>query len=326
MRPNHPFFALTSLAAVEAIRQPIVLLLFATCIALTAITPMVLLHAFGEYGKMARESGLALHFLFGLLAAVLAAGSSLAREVHAGTAAAVLSKPVGRTTFFLAKFAGIALVIVAFSLGAILATLLSERVAERLTDTPGGSQFMIDWRTGWWLLATPFLGLAMAGVLNYTRRIPFGSSAFLLVFAALLLVFVTTGFYDRTGLRGVFDFRVDWRVLPAGILVTAALVTVAAMAASFSTRLGTAPTLTLCGLLFILGLLWEYLLGPAPASPWRAWLYSAVPNWQHFWVSDALTGGGIIPWAYVGHVVLYAATYTGAVLCLGALSFKHTDV
>src|SRR5262245_13254982 len=110
MRPNHSFVALTGLTAIEAIRQPIVLLLFTACVALTAITPMILLHAFGEYGKVSRETGLALHFLFGLLVAVQAAGSTLSREVREGTAAAVLSKPVGRTTFFLAKFAGIALV------------------------------------------------------------------------------------------------------------------------------------------------------------------------------------------------------------------------
>ena len=81
-----------------------------------------------------------------------------------------------------------------------------------------------------------------------------------------------------------------------------------------------------CGLLFVAGLLWESWWGPAPATPGRAMLYSLIPNWQHFWVSDALTGGGRIPWSYVCQAVAYAATYTGAVLCLGLGAFAHADV
>ncbi|MDA0577134.1 MAG: hypothetical protein O3B24_03445 [Verrucomicrobia bacterium] len=326
MRPIQPFFALTGLTAVEAIRQPILVLLFTACVTFTAVTPMVLLHTFGEYGKMARETGLALHFLLGLLAAVQAAASSLAQEVRSGTAAVVLSKPVGRHTFFLAKFTGIALVILAFSLGAALATLLSERVAERLTHTAAGAEELIDWRTAWWLLAAPLLGLAVAGLLNYTRRVSFGSTAFLLIICALLLVLLTSGAYDRTGARASFDLRVDWRVLPAGVLITAALLVISAVAVSLSTRLRPAPTLALCGLIFILGLLWEYLFGQAPTSPLSGWLYSIAPNWQHFWVSDALTGGGTIPWSYVGQVMIYAATYIGAILCLGTCAFARADV
>ncbi|MCE9614714.1 MAG: ABC transporter permease [Lentisphaerae bacterium] len=326
MRPGHAFFALAKLTAVEALRQPIVLLLFCGCVVLTALTPLLLLHAFGEYGKLARESGLACHFIFGLLVAVQAASSALAREVRTGTAAAVLSKPVGRTTFFLAKFAGVACVVMAFSIGAVLATLLSERVAEKWTITPQLAGNLIDWRTGTWLLVAPVLALAAAGILNYLRRAPFGSAAFLLVLAGLLVVFLVSAAYDRTGVRAEFDFRVDWRILPAGVLITAALLPLSALAASLSTRLATAPTLLLCGLVFVLGLLWEFWFGPAPATPARAWLYSLVPNWQHFWVSDALTGGGTIPWPYVARAVAYAATYTGAVLALGALAFEHTDV
>ena len=46
--------------------------------------------------------------LSGLFGAVLSASSSLAREIRSGTALAVLSKPVSRAQFLLAKFAGLA--------------------------------------------------------------------------------------------------------------------------------------------------------------------------------------------------------------------------
>ena len=46
--------------------------------------------------------------LTGLFGAVLSASASLAREIRTGTALAVLSKPVGRAQFLVAKFAGLA--------------------------------------------------------------------------------------------------------------------------------------------------------------------------------------------------------------------------
>lgn len=326
MRPWQPFLALAHLTAVETIRQPILLLLLTACVVLTALMPMVQLHAFGEYGKLARESGLAFHFAFGLVAAVVAAGSSLARDVQTGTASVVLSKPVGRAAFFLSKFAGIALVVLAFSAGAMMATLLAERVAEQWTITPRVAGDMVDWRTGWWLLASPFLALAVAGLLNYTRHRPFESTAFLLILAALAAVLVTSGFFDRSGHRAAFGVRVDWRILPAGVLITAALATLAAIAASLASCFGTPVVLTVCAIVFVLGLLGEHLFGLPPDTPLAAWFYSLLPNWQHFWASDALTGGGRIPWSYVAHAVTYAFTYAGAVLALGVLSFQQVDL
>jgi len=45
--------------------------------------------------------------LAGLFGAVLSASASLAREIRSGTALAVLSKPIGRAQFLLAKYAGL---------------------------------------------------------------------------------------------------------------------------------------------------------------------------------------------------------------------------
>ena len=82
------FVTLSILTAVEATRQPICLLLTTTCILLTMLTPMLALHNFGEDGRLARDSGLAYQFVFGLFVAAYAACSSLAREMRSGTASA----------------------------------------------------------------------------------------------------------------------------------------------------------------------------------------------------------------------------------------------
>jgi hypothetical protein len=317
-------FALTGLSALEVIRQPICLLLSISCVTLTAVTPMVLLHQFSEAGKLARDGGLALQFVIGVFVAGYAACSTLSREIREGTVATVLSKPIPRSGFLLAKFFGLLIVIVAFSTCTASATLLAGRVAEQWVTGTGD---VIDWRTGRLLLAAPALALALAGLLNYFRRCNFSSTAFLLLLLALLSVFLLSGSYDRLGHPAAFDFRVDWRIVPASFMIALALSVLAAIALCVSTRFGMAPTLTTCVILFVGGLMSEYCFGGRLESSFTAGLlYSVIPNWQHFWTADALTGGGTISGLYVLMTGIYALVYTTAVLLLGMVSLKNVDL
>jgi hypothetical protein len=315
------------LTAVEAIRQPICLLLTTTCVVLTALIPLIAMHNFGEDGKLVRDSGLAFHLVFGLFVAGYAACSSLATEMRSGTASAVLSKPVGREVFFLAKFVGVAIVVVAFSACATLTTLLSERVAEKFYSIPELTGYITDWQTGTILILAPFVAYLIAGAINYVARRPFGSTAFGLVFLCLLAAAFVAGFFDRTGHRAPFDLAVEWRILPASLLVTLALIVLSAIAMAMSTRLSTVPTLTFSGAILAAGLMSDYWLGEKAAiSRIAGFFYRIIPNWQHFWLSDALSNGGTIPWTYVIGAAFYAAAYSAGILCLGLLSFRHVEM
>jgi len=326
IRSARQFLSLASLTSLEAIRQPIFLLLVSANVVCTALVPMVLMHHFGEEGKLARDSGLALQFVFGLLITGYAASSSLAREMRKGTASAVLSKPVSRDLFFLAKFAGIAVIVLAFSTCSVAATLLAERISEKFVSSRPAFLYVTDVRTGALLLAAPAVACLVAGALNFFFRSPFESTAFGLLLATVLGVFFSSGFFDRAGRIAPFAFEVDWRILPAGVLVTLALLVLAAVALGLSTRFRTFPTLSICAALFFLGLVSDYLLGRrADTSLLAKGLYRAVPNWQHFWVSDALTGGGTIPVEYVLSAGLYAGLCCAGVLFLGLWSFHRAE-
>lgn len=318
---------LTRLTTVEAIRQPICLLLAASCILSIAATPLMVIHKFGEDGKFARDAALAFYFVFGLLISGYSAGSSLAREFRTGTASSILSKPVSRETFLLAKFIGIACVIILFSACVLPAAMLSERVDEKFCIGPGMTGYVTDLHTGVMLVAAPFAALLLAGIVNYAFHRPFGSTAFIFLLCCVLAVFVISGFFDRLGRLAPYDFRVQWRILPAGLLITLALLVLCAIAVSLSTRLGTVATLAACTGIFLAGLASDYLLGRhTQDSALAGILYRIVPNWQHFWASDALSGGGRIPWHYVRQATVYATAYCSGVLCLGILSFRHTEV
>lgn len=327
LRPLRQFLTLVRLTALEALRQPIILLLTTACVVLTAIVPLILMHNFGEDGKLARDSGFAFHFVFGLFVAGYAACSSLTREMESGTAAAVLSKPVGREVFFLAKIAGIAAVVAAFSLCAGLATLLVERVAEKFVMGDTYMAYTTDYQTGTFLLAAPALAYLLAALMNYRLKRAFSSAAFGWLVVCLLLVLFAVAFFDRNGHFASFDFRVQWRLLPVSLLLTMALVVMSAVAAALSTRLRTAPTLAACCALLVLGLMSDYLFGRhADTSLAASALYRILPNWQHFWLPDALGGGGIVPKSYVLQVAGYALAYLAGVVGLGMLAFKHAEM
>jgi len=321
------FLAMAGLTALEALRQPICFLLAVSGVVFIAALPLMIMHTFGEDGKQVRDGALAFHFVFGLFIAGHSAGTMLSREIRSGTASAVLSKPVGRELFFLSKFAGITAVIVLFSACAALATLLSERVAEKFYSTETLAGYLPDAVTGTMLICAPFAACFVAALVNYRFKRPFASTAFITLLLSLVLVLLVSGFFARTGRWMPYDFQVQWRILPVSILITMALIVLSGIALTISTRFETVPTMVFCSAIFLLGLMSDYVFGRfAGSSQLCGLLYAAVPNWQNFWTVDALAGGGTVPLKYVVSAGYYAAVYTAGILCLGMISFRHTEM
>src|SRR5437867_11041687 len=102
------FVTIATNAFMELIRQPVFLLLMTSSAVFVVYLASLPYFGFGDDPKLVKDSVLAVMLLVGLLGAVLCASNSLAREIHAGTALAVLAKPVGRAQFLLAKYFGLA--------------------------------------------------------------------------------------------------------------------------------------------------------------------------------------------------------------------------
>lgn len=319
MRTLRPFAALVATTVLEIVRQPLVLLLTLTALTTMGLLPVLTMFNFGEAGKLVRDGALALHFVFGLLIAVAAASEAIARNLRRGTAATVLSKPVGRGLFFLALYSGVAVTLILFSLMAALTTLICARAALLGWETD-------VWALGPWALAV-VSALLVAAADNYGRRRSFVSQAFLWLLPALGLAFLVAAWVDPDGHRTLFGAWIPWRLLPASLLVSTALLVLAAIALGFSTRLPPVFTMTLSVGVFFLGLVSEYLFDPARTSSWAArWARDLLPNWQHFWMIDALSGGGAIAWSYVVQAELYAGCYLVGALALGWWSFRRVEI
>ena len=123
------FLNIAANAFMELIRQPVFLLLMTGSVLFEIFLAVPYYFAFGDEPKLVENSALAVMLLAGLLGAVLSASSSLAREIRTGTALAVLSKPVGRAQFLLAKYAGLAAALTMLTYVNMVGVLLASRMA-----------------------------------------------------------------------------------------------------------------------------------------------------------------------------------------------------
>jgi ABC-type transport system involved in multi-copper enzyme maturation permease subunit len=321
------FWNIAANAFMELVRQPIFLLLMTGSVLFEIFLAVPYYFAFGDEPKLVENSALAVMLLAGLFGAVLSASSSLAREIRTGTALAVLSKPVGRAQFLLAKYAGLAVALSLLAYVNMVGVLLASRMA---FDAYGKTDLAALGIFG----AGVVLAYGLAGFSNFFLRRPFVSDA---VFALVLLttlaafaIFQFTSQMESLGTAG----QVNWNLLPAGILILFALWILAALALACSTRLDTIPTLAVCTAFFLTGLVSDYFyakaggtIGGGGASWWASTLYTVLPNWQLFWLADAIeTGKSTFQWAYVGKAFAYVVCYAGAALAIGTALFEEREL
>ena len=316
------FFTIAANAFMELIRQPVFLLLMTGSVAFELFLAVPYYFAFGDEPKLVKNSALAVMLLSGLLGAVLSASASLAREIRTGTALAVLSKPIGRAQFLLAKYAGLAAALTLLTYVNLIGVLLCSRMA---FDAYG--------RTDLAALGIFATGVAIAyslgGFSNFFLRRPFVSDAVLaLVVMATLAALVIARFTQQQQSLSTVA-QVDWRLVPAGILILFALWILAALALACSTRLDTIPTLAVCSAFFLIGLMSDYFFGQRAEAGnwWASTLYTVIPNWQLFWFADALDmGKSTFQWGYVGKAFAYVVAYAGAALAIGTALFEEREL
>jgi ABC-type transport system involved in multi-copper enzyme maturation permease subunit len=316
------FITIANNAFMELVRQPVFLLLMTSSAAFEIFLATPFYFAFGDEPKLVKNSVLAVMLLAGLFGAVLSASASLAREIRSGTALAVLSKPIGRTQFLLAKYLGLVMALTLLTYVNLIVALLASRMAFDAygdTDTLALGIFA----------AAIVIAYLMGGFSNFFLRRTFVSDATFSVVLMATIAFVIICFFNNKGQAQAFATGVDWRLVPASILILFALWILAGLALACSTRLDVIPTLAICSALFLLGLMSQYLFSEKAqaGSWWASLLYTVTPNWQLFWLADALeTGKHLYYWGYVAKAFGYAICYVGAVLAVAVMLFEDREL
>src|SRR5688572_22939867 len=157
-------------AFMELVRQPVFLLLMTASAIFEIFLATPYYFAFGDEPKLVKNSVLAVMLLAGLFGAVMSASASLAREIRAGTVLAVLSKPVGRANFLLAKFAGLIVALTVMTYVNLVAALIAGRMA---FDAYGSA----DVAAVGIFAAGVVVAYALGGFSNFFLRRPFVSDA-----------------------------------------------------------------------------------------------------------------------------------------------------
>ncbi len=310
------FGVLTRLAFTDLVRQPICLLITLASAALSIVLPLLTAHQLGQQTDLARDSALAFEFTGGAILVAFAACSTLSTETRDGTILTILCRPIGRGTFFLAKFAAVCGVVALFVASSTCAALLAERLTPRYFET--------DWLGVRLLLAVPVVTLVPAAVINWRSGRSMPAWTWILLLPALAVVVLAVSRVDAEGHPGRLGQFLDGRLVPAAVLVGVGLLILAALALGLAARLRLTPTVMILLCLLFSGLISGYAADQLNRWPAAALsLRTLLPDLQRFWPADDLSGGAPFGWRTVGAASVYGLVYTAGVLCLGMAAFRH---
>ena len=315
-------FTIAKNTFIETLRQPVYAIIIIAALFLFFLSPSLTMYTMSDDNKLLREVGLSTLFLASLFIAIFSASGAVGEEMEDETITTVLSKPVQRPIFILAKFLGVSAAVVLAHYICTIALLMAIRhgVLETAADTH-------DWTVLGTAAVIAVLTLLLTAFFNYAYDWEFSSTAVALagIFSTLGIVFLC--FIDR-----------DWQFNPSGnginaldvygsILLLLAAIIIVALAVALSARFNIVVTLSACVGIFLLGLISDYVFGRfAETQLWAKIGRFLVPNLQVFWISDAIYEGSVVPIKYVIISVFYALCYTTAILLLAIALFQRREV
>ncbi len=306
----------------ESIRQPIYGVIVFASILLLSISPFLTMYTLDDDNKLLLEVGLSTLFLTSLFIAIFAASGAVGQEIENKTILTVLSKPIRRPTFIIAKFLGVAgAVAMAHFLSTItMLMVIRHGVLAGVSDEP-------DWTVISSAAAAVSVTIILSAFLNYIYDWKFSSTAVVLgaLFAAAAISFLSL--IDRNWQFNPSENNISLFNIYASMLLFLAALVVTALAILLSSRFNMVVTLTGCIGIFLLGLISDYTFGRfAQTHLWAKICYHLVPNLQVFWVTDAIYEGADLPFKYILISGFYAITYTIGILALAIAFFQRRQV
>lgn len=328
----------------ECVRQPISLVILIASVILVVISNPLSAFTMSDDQRMYIDIGLSTVFMSGAILASFLATRVVDQEISNKTVLLVISKPVPRTTFILGKYLGVTL--------ALLATTIVPAATFLLVEVHGVMQTAktsFRWPCIVFGAIAVLLTIGTAAWCNFFYGKSFASITALLGGPLLLIAYVLSMFFDFdwSSISVSSEFRFE--LIVAILLMFLSLSILSAIAVAVSTRLGQVLTMGITLSVLVLGLLsdWifarkilslEQLISVREAAEggslnmdhlalWGCKIgYAVLPNFQVFWVVDAVNQGQSIPMNYISLVVPYAVVMTIAALALAAAMFQRREV
>ncbi len=328
----------------ESIRQPVLLVVLLVAGLLVVLSNPFAAYTLEDDQRMYVDIGLSTIFIGGAVLAAFVATNVLTREIDNRTVLTVVSKPVPRPIFVLGKYLGVA--------ASQIAVLVFLAIIFMLVEIHGVQQTATSpWHLPVILLGfgAVFLGAAAGVWCNFFYGWVF-SSTFVVFTTPLLtlaygLCLILGPDFTPQSPKIAFEGQLWLAVL--AIVLGELVLTAIALAAS--TRLGQVLTLVTTIGLFVLGLLSDWLIGrrlgrldemmlglrDAGASIDSGILaeywalqsaYAIVPNFQVFWLADAITQESTIPTSYLTAAIPYGLSLIVLSLAVAVVLFQRREV
>ncbi len=336
--------AITRNTFLESIRQPVALVMLVIGTLFIVLSNPFASFTMQDDQHMFIDIGLSTIFTCGAILAAFLASGVVNREIENRTVLTVVSKPVPRPMFVLGKFAGVASAVVAVTLWLAFVFVLAELHGTMPTVRTPWHQPVLTFGT-----VALVLAFAAGTWANYFYGSNFIATTILLGSGLLALAYtLSLLFKPDWGSESVsVSFRPElWKAI--GTLLLAEVV-LGAIAVAASTRLGQVLTLALVLGLFVLGLLSDWMfarkieqlnamLSRIPADQQHWWdamhlewgayrsLQAVVPNFQVFWLADAVTQKKPIGLEYLAFAVPYGLVLIVMALAAGIMLFQRREV
>ncbi|MBL9141179.1 MAG: ABC transporter permease [Phycisphaerae bacterium] len=329
----------------ECVRQPVVLVVLIAGSLLIVMSIPFSAYTLMDDQRMFVDIALSTIFICGTVLASFLATNALSREIDNKTVLTVVSKPVPRPIFVVGKWLGVgaALTSVALFLGLVFLIVELHGTMPNVA-TPYHFPVLIFGISA--VLATA--GAALWA--NFFYGWPVSSAT--LVFGVPILAvayLICVNFNKDWSAAGWTQF--EGKLWTALLVMWMSLLVLTGVAVAASTRFGQVVTLGITLGTFLLGLMSDWIFGRHIAHlhdmfarmdasqtagsifDWNHVLYAmlrvgyaVVPNFQVFWLSDAVQQGRDIPGLYVASNALYCTILITMMLSLAVVLFQRREV
>ena len=300
----------------ESLREPVYFLMLLSALVLIGHYPSAAIFVFSEQMKLVVDSSMATGLIFSLVVAVLCASYTIAREMRNGTVLLLMSKPVQRWSFILGKIAGI---VAAASLFAFLCNCSCITSVYIATD-----QFRFDMALYFGFLGVLVLGCIIGMVANFWRGSSFpeiASYAVTILVPLFAVMCIATQPHPTVGMKDLAK---------ALLLINFAVLAMSTIAVVAATRFDIVPNLCFCTVVFFLGLVSSYLFQRETDSAFLnavfGFFYAVIPNWQFFWLADAVAVNRHIPNSYIIDAAFYVVLYIIIASLWAVAIFQNREV
>ena len=315
-------FTIAKNTFIETLRQPVYAIIIIAALLLFFISPALTMYTMSDDNKLLREIGLSTLFLTSLFVAIFAASGAVAEEIENKTIVTVLSKPIQRPIFIVAKFLGVASAVILAHYICTIALLMAIRhgVLETAADTH-------DWTVIGTAAVAVVSTLLLTTFFSYAYSWKFSSTAIVLTGISATFGIVFLSFIDRNWQFNPQDNGINALDVYGSVLLLLAAIIIAALAVALSARFNIVVTLSACVGVFLVGLVSDYAFGRlADSKIWARVAWFLVPNLQIFWISDAIYEGSQVPLKYIIISASYALCYIIAVLLIAIALFQRRQV